>query len=836
MLSDKELKKEFKKEASKDPENNYPTEFLKKEGFMRRECTSCGTFFWTVNEDQVICGDPECQGGVNITEDNPAKNELSYINVWEKIKEMLGPRGYTAIERYPTAARWNPTTEFVIASIAAFQPYVVTGEIEPPARKLVIPQFCLRFADVDNVGITGSHMTGFVMIGQHMFVDESEWDQEKAFKDIYDYLITGVGLPKEELTLHEDAWAGGGNFGPCMEFFSRGIELFNQVYMLYEQTDSGRQPLKNKVLDMGLGMERIAWFSQGKSNIYEATFPETIAKLKEATDVSFDQELYAKFCRYSALLNADEVEDMDTAWEDVAGKINVSVDELKRKIAPMTALYSVAEHARTLLVAIVDGSLPSNVGGGYNLRLIFRRAMSFIDKNGWTIDMGKVAEWHAKELEGLFPELLKHLPNVKRVLDVEKERYYEMKRRSSQIVKQAVKKEINTETLLDLYDSKGISPEIVKEEAKKLGKEVEVPENFYALVSERHEQQEIDTSTNKEEVDIGTVSDTEILYYGDWRPDEFSAKVLKITDNHVILDRTMFYPTSGGQLHDTGDINGDRVKRVFKQGNVIIHEMENISFSTGDNVRGKVDPERREQLAEHHTSTHIVNAAAKEVLGDHVNQAGARKTLDKATLDITHYQNIGDGELREIERIANDIVEKDIEIEKKFMPREEAEKEHGMRIYQGGAVPGRKLRIVNIKGYDVEACGGTHLNRTSEAGRIKLLKSSKIQDGIVRITFTAGGKAEDVANEDQKMIDEAANLLNCKPSQIPARAEELFSLWKKAKKAKKKGREMPDLTLRTEEESEGDVLAEAAEKLKTQKAHVLSSIKKFRKQLDEFRD
>src|SRR3989338_10938647 len=241
MLSDKEQKKQFKLIAQKNPEKHYPVKTLKELGFERKQCKNCKMFFWTT-ENQDHCGDPSCSGGFRFIGNSPAKNQLTYIEVWKKFSKIFSDFGYTPIDRYPVVSRWNPTTDFTIASIAAFQPYVVTGEVNPPANPLVIPQFCLRFGDIDNVGITG-HNVGFVMMGQHAFVDPKEYDREKYFTEIYYWIKNGLGIPKNELTFHEDAWAGGGNFGSCLEFFSRGLEIGNQVYMEYEQTESSYKEL-----------------------------------------------------------------------------------------------------------------------------------------------------------------------------------------------------------------------------------------------------------------------------------------------------------------------------------------------------------------------------------------------------------------------------------------------------------------------------------------------------------------------------------------------------------------------------------------------------------------
>jgi alanyl-tRNA synthetase len=527
-----------------------------------------------------------------VVENNPSGQRLSFVQVWEKVVDVLEPRGYTPIKRYPVVARWNPTVEFTIASIAAFQPYVIAGEVAPPAKMLTIPQFCLRFGDIENVGITGSHCTGFVMIGQHVFVSPEEWEQARYFQDIYDFLIDGVGLSPTEVTIHEDAWAGGGNFGPCMEFFSRGVELFNQVYMMFQQTPQGPQELPIKVLDMGLGQERVAWFSQGTPNIYEAIFPQVLAKLRERAAIDWDLDFFSRFSQYSAFLNIDEVDDILQAWTNVAAKIGIPVEELRERVLPMTGIYSIAEHARALLFAINDGKLPSNVGGGYNLRVIFRRAMDFIDRFGWDIDMADVCEWHAEELLPLFPEVSEHQPEVRAVLAVEREKFFESKAQAAKILDNHLKKgkTIDVEQLILWYDSYGINPNIVKEVAAAQQVSVSIPDNFYQLVVERHETRVQAHQTHKTlDIDDTNLPATECLYFGNYLDLTTEATVqlvapveYQVSDEEegssgtrsgfaVVLDRTPAYPTSGGQLHDVGTIQGQPFVDVLKQGACVAH-------------------------------------------------------------------------------------------------------------------------------------------------------------------------------------------------------------------------------------------------------------------------
>lgn len=839
-LHDKEIKKEFKEKATRNFERYYAVDVLKGAGFERRQCQKCKTFFWSTTE-RTVCGDPSCSGGFQFFGKSPATKELDYIQIWQGFAEMFQEFGYTPVKRYPVAARWRDDTDFVQASIYNFQPYVVSGEVAPPANPLVIPQFCLRFNDIDNVGITGAHYSGFVMIGQHAFMPPEQWDQQQYFQDIHTWLNKGLGLPDSEITFHEDVWSGGGNFGPCMEFFSRGLELGNQVYMLYKQTPSGPKELKIKVLDMGMGHERNAWFTKGTSTSYETTFPNVCRFLKQKTGIKVNEGLLHKFLPYSSYLNADETKNLDKAWRDVAAKIGMNMFELKEAVIPLSALYSVAEHTRTLLVALHDGVLPSNVGGGYNLRLLARRALSFLDKYNWELDIAEIAEKHAAYLKPLYPELSENIEQVKKILEVEKLKYQTNKEKARRIISRLMEKGevLDAPKLLQLYDTQGISPELVRDVGINLHKPIAVPDNFYALVSQLHEKKQQEHQTFQEyKLNLNNIPPTRALYLNDYAAIKSKAIVVAIHANNIILDQTPFYPTSGGQMSDTGYLISEKGKKhrvisVFKQENIIVHIVDDAEgLKIGDLVIEEVDWERRKQLSQHHTATHIINAAARIVLGRHVQQAGAKKDYDKAHIDITHYDALTEEQINEIERQANIIVKKDIPIKLSFMLRDEAEKKYGMEIYQGGAVPGKELRIVNIPDVDVECCGGTHLHSTKEAEEIRILKATKIQDGIVRITFTAGAAAKKREYEQEGAIQKIQTLLGCPENQLPGRAEELFQKWKKAVK-KKQPITAEEAVLTSTATYDGDVLTELSRILKTTPEHVPNTIERFMKELEK---
>lgn len=752
MTSLDQLKKEIKEEASDNPEKFFATEVLREKDFKRAQCENCGMYFWRADEDRTVCGEPECSGGYTFINDSPTNETFSYIESWELYSNFMEERGYKIIDRYPVVARWRDDVEFVGAAIYNFQPYVVSGEAEPPAEELCVPQPSLRFNDIDNVGVTGRHYVMHDHISQTCFKKADEYDQDRYFRDLFEFAVDELGIPRDKLILHEDSWGGGGNLGACMEFFVDGLELWNQVYMFYEVTPEGYEELDLKVLDMGMGHERITWISHGTETSYECVMPHVLDNMKSRTGIEVDQETWEGFLPHSSLLNVDEVDDIDEKWREIADEMGVEVEHLKDEIKPVSALYAVAEHGRALLFALADGKLPSNTGGGHDLRVIFRRSMNFIDKYDWDLDMKEVVEWNAEELEPMFPGLKESLEDIKKIIEVEEEKYRESKKKAEEKLAK-VSEEPSVERMIELYESHGVSKEMMEQRGFK------VPEDFYSRVASKDEKQE----EVKDRFDLEEVPETEKLYYQDEKQKEFEAEVTAVRGDYVALSETAFYPEGGGQEPDHGKlttVDGSvEVVDVQEQDGVVLHKVPEHDLEKGDDVRGRIDWERRLQLMQHHSMTHAVNGAAVELLGEHIYQAGAHKTVEKGRLDITHYEKLDRETLDQLEGRVRRMIIEDHDINKREMQKTEAEQKYGFRIYQGGAAPGNTLRVVEIDGVDVEACGGTHLDSTSEAEEFVITSSTKVQDGVIRLNYKAGEAAEKYVNQVKNRVNGIADML-----------------------------------------------------------------------------
>jgi alanyl-tRNA synthetase len=486
--------------------------------------------------------------------------------------------------------------------------------------------------------------------------------------------------------------------------------------------------------------------------------------MKEENRVEYDEKLFRKYSALAGEINLDEYRNLDDARLKIAKNLGVEASILTKQFGALAAMYAIADHTRSLLFAIADGMLPSNSGGGYNLRMIFRRTRNFIDYYKFKLALPDLIDWHIAQLKGMYPELEGHDTDVKEVLEVEESRFVSSSERVAKIVSSisANGRELTAEDLVRLYDSDGVTPEQLME----AGAKVSPSEGFYEKVQARHLTRELEEP--KMEFDIRKLPPTKLWYYDERAPFDFKAKVLKVFEGkRVVLDRTMFYPRGGGQEPDRGTIGDAKVADVEKYGDVVIHRVEGKAPRIGALVECRVDQRRRRRVTQIHTATHIINGSSRQVLGPWVWQHSAFKEEDYGRIDITHFAHLTEAEVREIEDVANEVVRKNLDVKNTFMPRHEAEEKYGFRLYQGGVVPGKLVRVVNIGGWDIEACGGTHSRTTGEVGLIKIVKAERVQDGVERLEFVAGEAAIEYMHKMDSELRELSMVLGTQRENLP---------------------------------------------------------------------
>ncbi len=648
--------------------------------------------------------------------------------------------------------RWRDDVLFVQASIYDFQPWVTSGAIEPPANPLVISQPCLRFMDIGEVGVSLRHLTEFEMLAHHAFNGPGH---EVYFKDrtvelCHDLFTGSLGANSSAITYKEEVWEGGGDMGPSLSVGLEGLEIATLVFMQYSKQGDVIKPLPLRIVDTGYGLERIVWESQGTPTIYEAVFHDVL------------QELPSDFSLREAAMLVD--------------------------------------HARSLTLMLTDGVVPSNVKEGYLARLLLRRMIRVLDHHPGRITLEDLLHTMVRHVAKSFPEVGAAEKEIFDVLTVEQGRFRETVERGRTYVRKLEArladdgKQVGVPELLELYDSMGITPDVAAEELKH---PPAIPDDFFAQVARLHERPESaahsDSGGSPSEPLPELPQDvppTEVLYHLDPYTTRFRAKVVWAHGPWAVLDRTYFYPTGGGQITDTGMLGGIPVVEVSRKGPHVLHRLGSATGFTakaGEEVEGHIDEGRRRQLMQHHTATHLLNGALRQVLGNHVWQAGAYKGTDGARLDITHFQGLTDEETSEVERIANRVVREDRPVKSYFSPRSEAEARFGFTLYQGGAVPGKSLRIIEINGFDIEACGGTHCTHTSEVGLVKIFSTERIQDGMVRVNFAAGDRSLELLQGHERILRELSRKLAVPAEGLPAALDGVTERVRELEKSVRKG-------------------------------------------------
>lgn len=766
---------------SSEPDRYYRVALFESEGFKRKSCAKCGRFFWVLDDSKNVCPD-HVDNSYSFIGDPPTKKRFDYTQSWKEVESFFTSNGHKSVSRYPVVCRWRDDLYFTIASIVDFQRVMGSKVVfEFPANPLVVPQTCLRFKDIENVGVTGRHFSSFCMIGQHSIPNSHGYWKDRCVELDFKLLTERFGIRKEEVVFVEDVWAGGGSFGSSLEYFVRGLELGNAVFTEFQGELENYTELDQKIIDMGAGLERFAWITMGTPTAYDCCFGPITKYLTGKAGIDTDSDLISRYFRAIAKTLADS-EDLGMARKKAASLAGISDSAMEGTISPLEGAYLISDHLRTLVFAISDGALPSNVGGGYNLRMILRRTLATIDRFGWNLDLDHLVDLHIDYLRATYPELEGTRSDVKKILAIEKDRYKESRTRMANIAGtlKAQNKKLSVDDLITLYESDGITPDFLKETSIIS----EIPPTFYERLSDLHQSEKAEKVVR---LDLDGLPDTIPLYYGD-DPHEFDAKVLRVIGGkYVVLDRTSFYPRGGGQEPDHGRIGAFEVVDVTKHANVIVHETRGGAPGEGETARCGIDVARRYGITRHHTSTHVINASARNTLGSWIWQHSAFKEKDYARLDITHHSNLTEDEITRIEDFANLAIRKDLPVKISEFERGDAEQRYGFRIYQGGVVPVKLVRIVNIDGLDVEACGGTHVSKTGELGLIKITKSERIQDGVVRLEFVSGEAALKYTQDQDRKITQIVRSLGSSKEKV---LESFDHVVRDGEDAKKKLRQM----------------------------------------------
>ncbi len=718
--------------------------------------------------------------------------EFSVESMRRSFIEFFKKNGHEEIKRYPVVARWRDDVFLVNASIYDFQPHVTSGLAPPPANPLVISQPCIRMVDVDSVGKTGRHLTGFEMMAHHAFNYPDNpiyWKDETVEYALK--LIEELGGEPDNVVFKEKPWIGGGNAGASFEVIYGGLELATLVFMNLKEDDNGDIELNGtryskmpvKVVDTGYGLERFVWASKGTPTIYDAIYPEMISMLEDRIGISRNDRKNEILRQFALLSPRIEIENENELINEVLKATGASMKEYKEFILPLQKIYAVVDYTRSLAFMLTDGIVPSNVQAGYLARLLIRRTLKLLDDLKNPAMIGELVKMHIERFSDIMDSSM--LSIVLEELEIEEERYRKTLSKGMDIVRRHIKKnrKITTDDLILFYDSHGLLPEIVANVAESMGIRVDIPDNFHGLVAKRHESVARKKKKEKKQYNLPP---TRKLYYENPYLREFEANVVYSNGREVVLDATAFYPEGGGQPADRGKIICDgreyEVVDVQKFGEVVIHFLKDGHIEKGCKIKGILDWERRERLMRNHTAEHVLLAACRRVLGKHVWQHGTQKDVKECRFDIAHYKPISRGEIKKIEEEAMRIITSCVPVDAKFMNRTDAEKKYGFVLYEGGIPPGKEIRVVKIGDFDVEACGGTHVNNTGEIGFLKILRTERIQDGVSRIIYTSGLSALEYTQELEDILNNSASVLGVQSEKLPLAVERFFNEWKEQRK------------------------------------------------------
>ena len=727
----------------------------------------------------------------------------------EKFLEFFESKGHLRLPSFSLIPQGDKSLLLINSGMAPLKPYF-TGEQEPPRRRLTTCQKCIRTGDIENVGKTARHGTFFEMLGNFSFGD---YFKEEAITWSWEFLTKVMEIPEDRLypSIYEnddeafEIWNkkigvpadrifrfgkednfwehGSGPCGPCSEiYFDRGekygcgkpgctvgcdcdryMEVWNNVFSQFNNDGHGNYTdLIQKNIDTGMGLERLAVVMQDVDSLFDV----------------------------------DTVKNITDHVSKISGK--TYGESYKTDVS----LRVITDHIRSTVMMICDGVIPSNEGRGYVLRRLLRRAA----RHGKLLGINepflyKVCDTVIHESGGAYPALIEKQEYIRKVIQVEEERFDATVDAGLSILhdmiekaKNAGSKELPAADAFKLHDTYGFPIDLTIEILEEQGMSTD-RDGFDALIQEQKERSRED---RKRMGDVGWASEdlgldkslkTEFCGYTQL---EAEGNVLALVSEGestdavragskvtVVLDKTPFYAEMGGQVPDYGTMShGDceiEITNVQKNGDgrIYLHSgvVKSGVVSRGDTLVCKVDKERRQAICRSHTATHLLQEALRQVLGSHVEQAGSYTDADHVRFDFTHFAAMTPEEIAKVESIVNNIILEGLEVRTDEMPIEEAKKLGAMALF--GEKYGDIVRVVRAGDVSIEFCGGTHLDNTAKAGMFKIVSEASVAAGVRRIEALTGRKFLELFEERQKTLNDTAAALKTTPTDLVQRADQV---------------------------------------------------------------
>jgi alanyl-tRNA synthetase len=733
-----------------------------------------------------------------------------------KFLQYFKDRGHTIVPSGPLVPQNDPTLMFANAGMVQFKG-VFLGEEKRDYNRAVSVQKCVRAGgkhnDLEMVGRTARHHTFFEMLGNFSFGD---YFKKEAIQFGWEFLTDVIGLPRDRLYISvfeeddeafnlwtdeikmpreriyklgekDNFWAMGptGPCGPCSEIFidqgksvgcgkssckvgcdcDRFLEIWNLVFMQYNRDESGKlTPLPNPCIDTGMGLERLAAVVQGRTTNYDTDLMMSI--ITEAARIMSKE--YGK-----------------------QNDVNVSLRVL-------------TDHARAAAFIINDGVIPSNEGRGYVLRKIMRRGLrhgKLLGQKGSFFH--RITNKVIDNFKDAYPELKRNKDFIQKVVINEEESFMSTLHYGTQLLEEIldkVRKEgltvIPGEEIFKLYDTYGFPTDLVEETAKDAGLVLDMKGYNQAMSEQKTKAMASWKGSGEKEVSSFfkefLQSSTTTLFEG-YGATEGEGRVLAILKNNVpvdsastgeeiefLTDKTPFYGESGGQAGDSGQAFNENIQMDLYDANkplpgLIVHKAKIIQgvLNKGDNLTLVVNQQIRGNTALNHSATHLLHAALKEVLGEHIKQAGSLVAPNRLRFDYTHFSPLTDKERTRIESRVNEKIRENIQVSTHEMDIDTALKEGAMALF--GEKYGEKVRVVNIPGFSKELCGGTHVTATGDIGLFHIISEGGIASGVRRIEAVTGAKAYDTIRGEQESLSAIRELLKAPSNEEIVKLKKLLA-------------------------------------------------------------